>query len=165
MVHVLEWDMEEELDEEEIVAEDTSDEPQLVESETTLEEEIPEIAAETEDTVPVIHTLEDEVEEDTPVLEAQEEETEEPQGGLEVAAWDLFSQAIEPEEEEIELVIVDEVEEEPEAPVTVPEVAAEFEAPAQRLWSAHKAWWNSKNRRMLHSKNLCRKPSKNKHQP
>ena len=130
MVHVLEWDMEDELDEEEIVAEDTSDEPQLVESEITLEEEIPEIAAETEDTVPVIHTLEDEVEEDTPVLEAQEEETEEPQGGLEIAAWDLFSQAIEPEEEEIELVIVDEVEEEPEAPVTVPEVAAEFEAPA-----------------------------------
>ena len=130
MVHVLEWDMEDELDEEDIVAEDTSNEPQLVESETTLEEEIPEIAAETEDTVPVIHTLEDEVEEDTPVLEAQEEETEEPQGGLEVAAWDLFSQAIEPEEEEIELVIVDEVEEEPEAPVTVPEVAAEFEAPA-----------------------------------
>ena len=130
MVHVLEWDMEDELDEEEIVAEDTSDEPQLVEEETTLEEEIPEIAAETEDTVPVIHTLEDEVEEDTPVLEAQEEETEEPQGGLEVAAWDLFSQAIEPEEEEIELVIVDEVEEEPEVPVNVPEIAAEFEAPA-----------------------------------
>jgi len=131
MVHVLEWDMEDEIDEEEIVAEDTSDEPQLIESETTLEEEIPEIAAETEDTVPVIHTLEDEeVEEDTPILEAQEEETEEPQSGLEVAAWDLFSQAIEPEEEEIELVIVDEVEEEPEAPVTVPEVAAEFEAPA-----------------------------------
>ena len=130
MVHVLEWDMEDELDEEEIVAEDTSDEPQLVASETTLEEEIPEIAAETEDTVPVIHTLEDEVEEDTPVLEAEEEETEEPQSGLEVAAWDLFSQAVEPEEEEIELVIVDEVEEEPEAPVTVPEVAAEFEAPA-----------------------------------
>ena len=130
MVHVLEWDMEDELDEEEIVAEDTSDEPQLVESETTLEEEIPEIAAETEDTVPVIHTLEDEVEGDTPVLEAQEEETEEPQGGLEVAAWDLFSQAIEPEEEEIELVIVDEVEEEPEVPVNVPEIAAEFEAPA-----------------------------------
>ena len=130
MVHVLEWDMEDELDEEEIVAEDTSDEPQLVEEETTLEEEIPEIAAETEDTVPVIHTLEDEAEEDTPVLEAQEEETEEPQGGLEVAAWDLFSQAIEPEEEEIELVIVDEVEEEPEVPVNVPEIAAEFEAPA-----------------------------------
>ena len=131
MVHVLEWDMEDEIDEEEIVAEDTSDEPQLVESETTLEEEIPEIAAETEDTVPVIHTLEDEeVEEDTPILEAQEEETEEPQSGLEVAAWDLFSQAIEPEEEEIELVIVDEVEEEPEVPVTVPEIAAEFEAPA-----------------------------------
>ena len=130
MVHVLEWDMEDELDEEEIVAEGTSDEPQLVEPETNLEEEIPEIAAETEDTVPVIHTLEDEVEEDTPVLEAQEEETEEPQGGLEVAAWDLFSQAIEPEEEEIELVIVDEVEEEPEAPVALPEVAAEFEAPA-----------------------------------
>ena len=130
MVHVLEWDMEDELDEEEIVAEDTSDEPQLVEEETTLEEEIPEIAAETEDTVPVIHTLEDEVEEDTPVLEAQEEETEKPQGGLEVAAWDLFSQAIEPEEEEIELVIVDEVEEEPEVPVNVPEIAAEFEAPA-----------------------------------
>ena len=130
MVHVLEWDMEDELDEEEIVAEGSSDEPQLVESETTLEEEIPEIAAETEDTVPVIHTLEDEVEEDTPVLEAQEEETEEPQGGLEVAAWDLFSQAIEPEEEEIELVIVDEVEEEPEVPVNVPEIAAEFEAPA-----------------------------------
>ena len=131
MVHVLEWDTEDEIDEEEIVAEDTSDEPQLVESETTLEEEIPEIAAETEDTVPVIHTLEDEeVEEDTPILEAQEEETEEPQSGLEVAAWDLFSQAIEPEEEEIELVIVDEVEEEPEVPVTVPEIAAEFEAPA-----------------------------------
>ena len=131
MVHVLEWDMEDEIDEEEIVAEDTSDEPQLIESETTLEEEIPEIAAETEDTVPVIHTLEDEeVEEDTPILEAQEEETEEPQSGLEVAAWDLFSQAIEPEEEEIELVIVDEVEEEPEVPVTVPEIAAEFEAPA-----------------------------------
>ena len=130
MVHILEWDMEDELDEAEIVAEDTSDEPQLVESETTLEEVIPEIAAETEDTVPVIHTLEDEVEEDTPVLETQEEETEEPQGGLEVAAWDLFSQAIEPEEEEIELVIIDEVEEEPEVPVTVPEVAAEFEAPA-----------------------------------
>ena len=130
MVHVLEWDMEDELDEEEIVAEGTSDEPQLVEPETNLEEEIPEIAAETEDTVPVIHTLEDEVEEDTPVLEAQEEETEEPQGGLEVAAWDLFSQAIEPEEEEIELVIVDEVEEEPEVPVNVPEIAAEFEAPA-----------------------------------
>ena len=130
MVHVLEWDMEDELDEEDIVAEDTSNEPQLVESEATLEEEITEIAAESEDTVPVIHTLEDEVEEETPVLEAQEEETEEPQGGLEVAAWDLFSQAIEPEEEEIELVIVDEVEEEPEAPVTVPEVAAEFEAPA-----------------------------------
>jgi hypothetical protein len=130
MVHVLEWGMEDELDEEEIVAEDTSDEPQLVESETTLEEEIPEIAAETEDTVPVIHTLEDEVEENTPVLEAQEEETQEPQGGLEVAAWDLFSQAIEPEEEEIELVIVDEVEEEPEVPVNVPEIAAEFEAPA-----------------------------------
>ena len=130
MVHVLEWDMEDELDEEDIVAEDTSNEPLLVESEATLEEEITEIAAETEDTVPVIHTLEDEVEEETPVLEAQEEETEEPQGGLEVAAWDLFSQAIEPEEEEIELVIVDEVEEEPEAPVTVPEVAAEFEAPA-----------------------------------
>lgn len=130
MVHVLEWDMEDELDEEDIVAEDTSNEPQLVESEATLEEEITEIAAESEDTVPVIHTLEDEVEEETPVLEAQEEETEVPQGGLEVAAWDLFSQAIEPEEEEIELVIVDEVEEEPEAPVTVPEVAAEFEAPA-----------------------------------
>ncbi len=130
MVHVLEWDMEDELDEEDIVAEDTSNEPQLVESEATLEEEITEIAAESEDTVPVIHTLEDEVEEETPVLEAQEEETEELQGGLEVAAWDLFSQAIEPEEEEIELVIVDEVEEEPEAPVTVPEVAAEFEAPA-----------------------------------
>ena len=130
MVHVLEWDMEDELDEEDIVAEDTINEPQLVESEATLEEEITEIAAESEDTVPVIHTLEDEVEEETPVLEAQEEETEEPQGGLEVAAWDLFSQAIEPEEEEIELVIVDEVEEEPEAPVTVPEVAAEFEAPA-----------------------------------
>ncbi len=130
MVHVLEWDMEDELDEEEIVAEDTSDEPQLVESETTLEEEIPEIAAETEDTVPVIHTLEDEVEEDTPVLEAQEGETEKPQDALEVASWDLFSQAIEPEEEEIELVIVDEVEEEPEVPVTVPEIAAEFEAPA-----------------------------------
>ena len=130
MVHVLEWDMEDELDEEEIVAEDTNDEPQLVEEETTLEEEIPEIAAETEDTVPVIHTLKDEAEEDTPVLEAQEEETEEPQGGLEVAAWDLFSQAIEPEEEEIELVIVDEVEEEPEVPVNVPEIAAEFEAPA-----------------------------------
>lgn len=130
MVHVLEWDMEDELDEEDIVAEDTSNEPQLVESEATLEEEITEIAAESEDTVPVIHTLEDEVEEETPVLETQEEETEELQGGLEVAAWDLFSQAIEPEEEEIELVIVDEVEEEPEAPVTVPEVAAEFEAPA-----------------------------------
>lgn len=130
MVHVLEWDMEDELDEEDIVAEDTINEPQLVESEATLEEEITEIAAESEDTVPVIHTLEDEVEEETPVLEAQEEETEEPQGGLEVAAWDLFSQAIEPEEEEIELVIVDELEEEPEAPVTVPEVAAEFEAPA-----------------------------------
>ena len=130
MVHVLEWDMEDELDEEDIVAEDTSNEPQLVESEATLEEEITEIAAESEDTVPVIHTLEDEVEEETPVLEAQEEETEVPQGGLEVAAWDLFSQAIEPEEEEIELVIVDELEEEPEAPVTVPEVAAEFEAPA-----------------------------------
>lgn len=130
MVHVLEWDMEDELDEEDIVAEDTINEPQLVESEATLEEEITEIAAESEDTVPVIHTLEDEVEEETPVLEAQEEETEELQGGLEVAAWDLFSQAIEPEEEEIELVIVDEVEEEPEAPVTVPEVAAEFEAPA-----------------------------------
>ena len=129
MVHVLEWDMEDELDEEDIVAEDTSDQPQLVESEATLEE-VMEIMAETEDTVPVIHTLEDEVEEETPVLEAQEEETEEPQGGLEVASWDLFSQAIEPEEEEIELVIVDEVEEEPEAPVTIPEVAAEFEAPA-----------------------------------
>ena len=37
---------------------------------------------------------------------------------------------MEPEEEEIELVIVDEVEEEPEAPASIPEVAAEFDAPA-----------------------------------
>ena len=81
----------------------------------------------------MVHTLDGEFEEEAPILESQEEEisaNEEPQGGLEVPSWDLFSQALEPEEEEIELVIVDEVEEEPEAPASIPEVAAEFDAPA-----------------------------------
>ena len=94
MVHVLEWDMEDELEDEEIVGEEASETPEFLE-ETT------EISA-----------------------------NDEPQGGLEVPSWDLFSQALEPEEEEIELVIVDEVEEEPEAPASIPEVAAEFDAPA-----------------------------------
>ncbi|HCP41818.1 MAG TPA: cell division protein FtsZ, partial [Cryomorphaceae bacterium] len=127
MVHILEWDMENELVEENRVAEDLADEPQLVQTEEA-QEKVPEMIAETEDTLPVIHTVVDELEERGDVLETYEK-TDEPQGGLEVPAWDLFSQAIEPEEEEIELVIVDEVEEEPEAPDTVPEVDVEFEAP------------------------------------
>ena len=42
----------------------------------------------------------------------------------------MFSQAVEPEEEEIELVIIDEVEQETESPVSIPEVASEFDKPA-----------------------------------
>ena len=95
MVHVLEWDMEDELEDEEIVAEEAGETPEV-------SEETTEISA-----------------------------NDESQGGLEVPSWDLFSQALEPEEEEIELVIVDEVEEEEsEAPASIPEVAAEFDAPA-----------------------------------
>lgn len=94
MVHVLEWDMEDELDQEEMVAEEATEAPEFVEEST-------EISA-----------------------------NDESQGHLEVPSWDLFSQALEPEEEEIELVIVDEVEEEPEAPASMPEVGSEFDAPA-----------------------------------
>ena len=94
MVHVLEWDMEDEPDEEDAVAEGTADEPHVV-------QETEEISAH-----------------------------QEPQGGLEVPSWDLFSNALEPEEEEVELVIVDEVQEDPQAPPSIPEVAEEFDAPA-----------------------------------
>ena len=57
---------------------------------------------------------------------SEEDETNE-EGGLEVSPWDLFSQAVEPEEEEIELVIIDEVEQETESPISNPEVTTEFD--------------------------------------
>ncbi len=107
-VHVLEWDISDEAPDQENQESDMQDEePQLISS---------------EDAEPVIHSIEN--------SSSEEDETDSQEGGLEVSPWDLFSQAVEPEEEEIELVIIDEVEQETESPVSIPEVASEFDKPA-----------------------------------
>ena len=104
-VHVLEWDISDEAPDQE----------------SDLQEEEPQLLS-TEDAEPVIHSIEN--------SSTEEGETDSQEGGLEVSPWDLFSQAVEPEEEEIELVIIDEVEQETETPVSIPEVASEFDEPA-----------------------------------
>ena len=104
-VHVLEWDISDEAPDQE----------------SDLQEEEPQLLS-TEDAEPVIHSIEN--------SSTEEDETDSQEGGLEVSPWDLFSQAVEPEEEEIELVIIDEVEQETETPVSIPEVASEFDEPA-----------------------------------
>ena len=107
-VHVLEWDISDEAPDQENQGSDMQEEePQLIS---------------TEDAEPVIHNIEN--------SSSEEDETDSQEGGLEVSPWDLFSQAVEPEEEEIELVIIDEVEQETESPVSIPEVASEFDKPA-----------------------------------
>ena len=107
-VHVLEWDISDEAPDQENQGSDMQEEePQLIS---------------TEDAEPVIHNIEN--------SSSEEGETDSQEGGLEVSPWDLFSQAVEPEEEEIELVIIDEVEQETESPVSIPEVASEFDEPA-----------------------------------
>lgn len=107
-VHVLEWDISDEA-------------PDQEDQESDMQEEEPQLIS-TEDVEPVIHSIEN--------SSAEESETDSQKGGLEVSPWDLFSQAVEPEEEEIELVIIDEVEQETESPVSIPEVASEFDEPA-----------------------------------
>ncbi len=107
-VHVLEWDISDEA-------------PDQEDQESDMQEEEPKLIS-TEDAEPVIHSLEN--------SSNEEGETDSQEGGLEVSPWDLFSQAVEPEEEEIELVIIDEVEQETESPVSIPEVASEFDEPA-----------------------------------
>ena len=107
-VHVLEWDISDEA-------------PDQEDQESDLQEEEPQLLS-TEDAEPVIHSIEN--------SSTEEDETDSQEGGLEVSPWDLFSQAVEPEEEEIELVIIDEVEQETETPVSIPEVASEFDEPA-----------------------------------
>ena len=107
-VHVLEWDISDEAPDQENQGSDMQEEePQLIS---------------TEDAEPVIHNIEN--------SSSEEDETDSQEGGLEVSPWDLFSQAVEPEEEEIKLVIIDEVEQETESPVSIPEVASEFDKPA-----------------------------------
>ena len=107
-VHVLEWDISDEA-------------PDQENQESDMQEEEPQLIS-TEDAEPVIHNIEN--------SSSEEDETDSQEGGLEVSPWDLFSQAVEPEEEEIELVIIDEVEQETESPVSIPEVASEFDKPA-----------------------------------
>lgn len=107
-VHVLEWDISDEA-------------PDQEDQESDLQEEEPQLLS-TEDAEPVIHSIEN--------SSTEEDETDSQEGGLEVSPWDLFSQAVEPEEEEIELVIIDEVEQETETPDSIPEVASEFDEPA-----------------------------------
>lgn len=107
-VHVLEWDISDEA-------------PDQEDEESDMQEEEPQLIS-TEDAEPVIHSIEN--------SSNEEGETDSQEGGLEVSPWDLFSQAVEPEEEEIELVIIDEVEQETESPVSIPEVASEFDEPA-----------------------------------
>ncbi len=107
-VHVLEWDISDEA-------------PDQEDQESDMQEEEPQLIS-TEDAEPVIHSIEN--------SSNEEGETDSQEGGLEVSPWDLFSQAVEPEEEEIELVIIDEVEQETESPVSIPEVASEFDEPA-----------------------------------
>lgn len=107
-VHVLEWDISDEA-------------PDQEDQESDLQEEEPQLLS-TEDAEPVIHSIEN--------SSTEEGETDSQESGLEVSPWDLFSQAVEPEEEEIELVIIDEVEQETETPVSIPEVASEFDEPA-----------------------------------
>ena len=107
-VHVLEWDISDEA-------------PDQEDQESDMQEEEPQLIS-TEDAEPVIHSIEN--------SSNEEGETDSQEGGLEVSPWDLFSQAVEPEEEEIELVIIDEVEQETETPVSIPEVASEFDEPA-----------------------------------
>ncbi len=107
-VHVLEWDISDEA-------------PDQENQESDMQEEEPQLIS-TEDAEPVIHNIEN--------SSSEEDETDSQEGGLEVSPWDLFSQAVEPEEEEIELVIIDEVEQETESPVSIPEVASEFDEPA-----------------------------------
>ena len=107
-MHVLEWDISDEA-------------PDQENQESDMQEEEPQLIS-TEDAEPVIHNIEN--------SSSEEDETDSQEGGLEVSPWDLFSQAVEPEEEEIELVIIDEVEQETESPVSIPEVASEFDKPA-----------------------------------
>lgn len=107
-VHVLEWDISDEA-------------PDQENQESDMQEEEPQLIS-SEDAEPVIHSIEN--------SSSEEDETDSQEGGLEVSPWDLFSQAVEPEEEEIELVIIDEVEQETESPVSIPEVASEFDKPA-----------------------------------
>ena len=107
-VHVLEWDISDEA-------------PDQENQESDMQEEEPQLIS-TEDAEPVIHNIEN--------SSSEEDETDSQEGGLEVSPWDLFSQAVEPQEEEIELVIIDEVEQETESPVSIPEVASEFDKPA-----------------------------------
>ena len=107
-VHVLEWDISDEA-------------PDQEDQESDMQEEEPQLIS-TEDAELVIHSIE--------TSSNEEGETDSQEGGLEVSPWDLFSQAVEPEEEEIELVIIDEVEQETESPVSIPEVASEFDEPA-----------------------------------
>lgn len=128
--------------ENEVVKEDDSKEgfPQIPEEDpeifdTSLNEE----SFENEETT--VHVLEWEISEETPndgdqeielqknepQLLSTEKETDTNEVGLEVSPWDLFSQAVEPEEEEIELLIIDEVEEKTESPISNPEVTTEFD--------------------------------------
>ena len=76
-MNVLEWDISDEA-------------PDQEDQESDLQEEEPQLLS-TEDAEPVIHSIEN--------SSNEEDETDYQEGGLEVSQWDLFSQAVEPEEE------------------------------------------------------------------